>query len=160
MKNQIKAFIRKVNVDPIESMERFRVTWKELSYTASALVGVKRILKEVNGYFETGQITAVMGPSGCGKSTLLGCLSGQKRKGVTGSISISTENNVNINSFTIITVFFKLSLNINRKTLYFINKVNYFSNQLGQVCIHSSRELHLGQSYCKGVHIICIKTKE
>ena len=85
----------KVSVNPSEAIEPFRVTWKELNYTAKSVRGgIRRILKDVSGFFKSGQITAIMGPSGCGKSSLLGIISGQKKKGVTGSITINTDNNV------------------------------------------------------------------
>ena len=98
----MKGFTSRVSnnytMDPIETMGSFRVTWKELSYVVVEKTDsgpVKKILNKVSGFFESGQITAIMGPSGCGKSSLLGCISGNKKKGVTGSITISTENNVN-----------------------------------------------------------------
>ncbi|CAG2183239.1 unnamed protein product, partial [Oppiella nova] len=37
-----------------------------------------------------------MGPSGCGKSSFLNCLSGVKKKGVSGSISISTKKKLRV----------------------------------------------------------------
>ncbi|CAG2100166.1 unnamed protein product, partial [Medioppia subpectinata] len=70
----------------------FRVQWRNLTYTATQHSGVKKvILNEVNGHFMSGQITGIMGPSGCGKSTLLGCIAGIKTKGLSGSITISTD---------------------------------------------------------------------
>jgi ABC-type multidrug transport system ATPase subunit len=77
-------------------LEPFQVTWKELTYRVPGKLfqPKKIILNNVSGYFKSGQITAVMGPSGSGKSSLLGCISGQKKTGLSGSITISTGSKV------------------------------------------------------------------
>ena len=73
-------------------LEPFQISWKELSY--KVLNNTKTILNNVTGTFKSGQIMAIMGPSGAGKSTLLSCVCGQQKKGVTGSITISTKRKV------------------------------------------------------------------
>jgi len=40
-----------------------------------------QILRDIQGYFEAGKLTAVMGPSGCGKTTLLTLLAGRTQVG-------------------------------------------------------------------------------
>ena len=82
-----------------DSKKQFRLTWKDLTYSASRPFTrkTKIILNHVSGFFESGQITGIMGPSGCGKSTFLDCIAGHKRTGLTGSITISTENEVKFN---------------------------------------------------------------
>lgn len=50
------------------------------------LIG-KPIIRDVNGYMRSGEITSIMGPSGSGKSTFLGCLFGSKKL-TTGSVTI------------------------------------------------------------------------
>ncbi len=94
-KNNMKMSRIKVSDYPIETpetVEPFEVLWKDLTYK----VPQKTILNNVSGFFKSGNITAIMGPSGSGKSSLLGCISGQKKTGVSGSITISTEREVNI----------------------------------------------------------------
>eukprot|EP00005_Dracoamoeba_jomungandri_P002507 CAMPEP_0174254988 /NCGR_PEP_ID=MMETSP0439-20130205/4318_1 /TAXON_ID=0 /ORGANISM="Stereomyxa ramosa, Strain Chinc5" /LENGTH=591 /DNA_ID=CAMNT_0015336919 /DNA_START=239 /DNA_END=2011 /DNA_ORIENTATION=- len=41
----------------------------------------KYILKDLNGYFPAGQVTAIIGPSGAGKTTLLNAIAGRVSKG-------------------------------------------------------------------------------
>ena len=49
-----------------------------------------KLLKGVNGFCETGTVTALMGPSGAGKSTLLDVLAGRKNTGtVEGKILVN-----------------------------------------------------------------------
>jgi len=81
---------------PYGLLEPFQVTWKDLTYKVPTKLfrPKKTILNNVSGYFRSGHITAVMGPSGSGKSSLLGCISGQKKTGVSGSITISTGRQV------------------------------------------------------------------
>src|SRR5689334_8386219 len=87
-----------VSPDQIKVMKKelsFEVIWKDLSYIVSQnMIRKKTILDGVSGFFRSGQLMAVMGPSGCGKSSLLGCISGAKRKGVTGSVTISINRKV------------------------------------------------------------------
>jgi ABC-type multidrug transport system ATPase subunit len=76
--------------------------WRNLTYTANDNTNRKKvILNGVNGYFISGQITGIMGPSGCGKSTLLGCIAGIKTKGLSGSITISTNIKVSYKNYFI-----------------------------------------------------------
>jgi ABC-type bacteriocin/lantibiotic exporter with double-glycine peptidase domain len=70
----------------------FRVTWKGLTYKVDK--PYRCILNNVSGSFNSGQIMAIMGPSGSGKSSLLSCITGLKKTGVTGAITISTKRKV------------------------------------------------------------------
>nr|XP_019561089.1 ATP-binding cassette sub-family G member 4-like [Aedes albopictus] len=57
------------------------------------LKGDKRrtILENVSGRFTPGRLVAVLGPSGAGKSSLLNILSGFKKNGVIGTVTINGE---------------------------------------------------------------------
>lgn len=46
------------------------------------------IFEDLNGYAESGRLTAILGPSGAGKTTLLKCLTNSVTKGVSGSIDV------------------------------------------------------------------------
>lgn len=62
--------------------DRIVLTWENLSYeiakkstTATNGYEVKKILTNVNGRAESGQLLAILGPTGCGKTSLLNALS-------------------------------------------------------------------------------------
>ena len=84
------------DLNPYSKLEHFEVVWKDLEYKVKRHVfsNQKTIINKINGHFRSGQIMAVMGPSGCGKSSLLGCLSATKKRGITGTITISTKQKV------------------------------------------------------------------
>ena len=86
--------------------EVIEVQWRNLVYKVerNALVDfvkkdgekVKVILKGLTGYFRSGQLTAIMGPSGAGKSTLLECVSGKRKKGLSGDVRIIGSSKIDI----------------------------------------------------------------
>ncbi|KAG5667475.1 hypothetical protein PVAND_015455 [Polypedilum vanderplanki] len=57
-------------------------------HTISFRHRLKKILKNVSGNFNGGELTAIVGPSGSGKSTLLDCLSGFRRTNVSGKFIV------------------------------------------------------------------------
>lgn len=69
------------------------IGFKNLSY--SVRTGIFRkgrdILKNINGEFRAGELTAIMGPSGAGKSTLLDILAGYTDSEFTGEILINKQ---------------------------------------------------------------------
>ncbi|XP_054158376.1 ATP-binding cassette sub-family G member 1-like [Oppia nitens] len=72
----------------------FEVLWHNLSFTiARRPLFAKKlsrptILHNLNGYFRSGEVTAIMGPSGAGKSTLLEIISGRRKHGVDGIVQV------------------------------------------------------------------------
>lgn len=69
------------------------IAFKNLSY--SVRTGIFRkgrdILRNINGEFRAGELTAIMGPSGAGKSTLLDILAGYTDSEFTGEILINKQ---------------------------------------------------------------------
>lgn len=63
------------------------VTFEDVSYSVAAAKKGDAdisILEGVSGYFQGGELAALMGPSGCGKTTLLDVLAGRKTVGAIG----------------------------------------------------------------------------
>ncbi|CAH0581115.1 unnamed protein product [Chrysodeixis includens] len=67
------------------------LAFQDLSYTVQNGKSSKIILRNINGDFRSGQLTAILGPSGAGKSTLLNILAGYRVAGASGVISTNGE---------------------------------------------------------------------
>ena len=83
----------------------FEVKWNNLSYIVEkkwnpfapkSPLNKRVILKGLDGFFRSSELTAVMGPSGSGKTTLLDCVCGKRNNGVHGSIVIRGCNNIKV----------------------------------------------------------------
>lgn len=93
--------------DNLESVNNFQVIWRNLCYYAAdhqrhyddvsqKTTKTRAILKYLNGMFKSGELTAIMGPSGSGKTTLLECLSGIRKRGVSGDILCTGKENIKL----------------------------------------------------------------
>lgn len=59
------------------------------------------IIKQINGSFKSGELTAVMGPSGAGKTSLLNFLSRRREEGYTGQLYVNDSQQHRIKISTI-----------------------------------------------------------
>lgn len=71
----------------VSSLANFVVSWHDLTY-ALPKKNIT-ILQGLNGYFQSGHVTAFMGPSGSGKTTLIECICGQRINGRGGRVTIT-----------------------------------------------------------------------
>lgn len=68
------------------------IEFSDITYTVpQGRKGSKFILRNVSGFFKSGNLTAILGPSGAGKSTLLNVLAGCRHEDMTGTILINGE---------------------------------------------------------------------
>ena len=103
--SQTKNNLSAKNAVRLGDERTIEVSWHNLVYTVerNSLVDKLRktdksrtILKGLTGYFRGGQLTAIMGPSGAGKSTLLECVSGFRKKGLSGDVRITGSSRIKI----------------------------------------------------------------
>lgn len=84
-----------IEMDGMSDDSGFYVKWADLSYTVKSTFlqnpwkrSSKTILHNLNGFFLSGELIALMGPSGAGKTTLLECLCLKNKEGVSGDIVV------------------------------------------------------------------------
>lgn len=90
------------NNDPCtKGVRAVELVWRNLTYTVSRFhwkdlvrgrqrgYSYRQLLDSISGSVRSGELVAIMGPSGAGKTTLIECISGRRRLGVTGDISVS-----------------------------------------------------------------------
>ncbi|CAG8602588.1 3916_t:CDS:2 [Ambispora gerdemannii] len=93
-KNDKNSLNTKIEIDHIssESTQGVDLSWKDLSYeiTNSKTKKRQKIIENMYGVIEAGEVLGVLGPSGSGKSTLLDVLAGRKdKKLVSGEICLN-----------------------------------------------------------------------
>ena len=139
--------------------EVIEVQWRNLVYKVerSALIDfvkkdgekVKVILKGLTGYFRSGQLTAIMGPSGAGKSTLLECVSGKRKKGLSGDVRIIGSSKIDIG--LIAQSDYLINQLTVKESLIFASKLkNYKKAELEE----SLEEVVVGDDYAENVPIV------
>nr|XP_027196007.1 ATP-binding cassette sub-family G member 1-like isoform X2 [Dermatophagoides pteronyssinus] len=96
------------NNDPIihrskqqSTKDNVELIWRNLSYTISRFQWKtflkekgrgykhKTLLNSISGSMRAGELMAIMGPSGAGKTTMIECISGRRRRGVSGDIVVA-----------------------------------------------------------------------
>lgn len=82
---------RRTHLSHLPQRPPISLSFQDLSYTVQNGKSSKIILRNINGDFRSGQLTAILGPSGAGKSTLLNILAGYRVTGASGIISTNGE---------------------------------------------------------------------
>ena len=77
----ISTTMETLSAAPTDTSTGVAVTMKGVCYSVKVKKERLDILKNVDGLFKPGQMTALMGPSGSGKTTLLDVVSGRKNTG-------------------------------------------------------------------------------
>lgn len=92
-----------IEMDAMNEESGYYVKWTNLSFTVQSTWfqapcnrTSKTILRNLNGFFLSGELVALMGPSGAGKTTLLECLCLKNREGVTGDIEVVGKSKIRI----------------------------------------------------------------
>nr|XP_002733717.1 PREDICTED: ATP-binding cassette sub-family G member 1-like [Saccoglossus kowalevskii] len=94
MKRVESRFFEAQNRSPFTKRPPVKVEFRDLTYTVQEgylcrKKDQKLILKNIEGKFVSGELSAIMGPSGAGKSSLMNLLAGYKTRSVKGQIYIN-----------------------------------------------------------------------
>ncbi|KAF7495279.1 ATP-binding cassette sub-family G member 4 [Sarcoptes scabiei] len=127
-------------------INHFQVIWKNINYSVKVRKNfhqsTRKILKNLSGYFQSGEVTAIMGPSGAGKSTFLEILAGRKSKGLTGHLKVRNieqlriayvpQNNYLMHNLTVFeTLKFSCEISSAKSTKNKVKKVEKIIKQFG-----------------------------
>ncbi|XP_047001501.1 ATP-binding cassette sub-family G member 1-like [Schistocerca americana] len=85
---QVERALAMPTLATLTGRPRLDIDFTDITYAVGAR-GQKTILHGVTGRFRSGQLTAIMGSSGAGKSSLMDILTGNRLRGVTGSVLVN-----------------------------------------------------------------------
>ena len=89
-KNNKNAALENTNIKSKSRRKLGRLVKNRTKQTMADATDKNVIIKDINLYFNPGELVAIMGPSGCGKTTLLDVLTGRRVNGQTEVSNLNT----------------------------------------------------------------------